>query len=83
LSEVRWTRTTVGGPNDLGGSVTATVGHAALTPPRGSYKTSYVVEVAAACLDGLVVTPVGGRGQGPPRHGAHTEVVATASMSLV
>jgi hypothetical protein len=23
LSEVRWTRTTVGGPNDLGGSVTA------------------------------------------------------------
>jgi hypothetical protein len=22
LSEVRWTRTTVGGPNDLGGSVT-------------------------------------------------------------
>jgi hypothetical protein len=25
LSEVRWTRTTVGGPNDLGGSVTFTV----------------------------------------------------------
>jgi hypothetical protein len=23
LSEVRWTKTTVGGPNDLGGSVTA------------------------------------------------------------
>jgi hypothetical protein len=23
LSEVRWTRTTIGGPNDLGGSVTA------------------------------------------------------------
>jgi hypothetical protein len=26
LSEVRWTRTTVGGPNYLGGSVTLTVG---------------------------------------------------------
>jgi hypothetical protein len=26
LSEVRWTRTTVGGPNDLGGSVTAGIG---------------------------------------------------------
>jgi hypothetical protein len=26
LSEVRWTRTTVGGPNDLGGSVTASIG---------------------------------------------------------
>jgi hypothetical protein len=26
LSEVRWTRTTVGGPNYLGGSVTAGVG---------------------------------------------------------
>jgi hypothetical protein len=26
LSEVRWTRTTVGGPNYLGGSVTVTVG---------------------------------------------------------
>jgi hypothetical protein len=26
LSEVRWTRTTVGGPNDLGGSVTASTG---------------------------------------------------------
>jgi hypothetical protein len=34
----------------------------ALTPPGGSYKTSYAVEVAVACLDGLVVTPVGGRG---------------------
>jgi hypothetical protein len=30
LSEVRWTRTTVGGPNDLGGSVTP----ATSTPPR-------------------------------------------------
>jgi hypothetical protein len=26
LSEVCWTRTTVGGPNDLGGSVTAGIG---------------------------------------------------------
>jgi hypothetical protein len=26
LSEVCWTRTTVGGPNDLGGSVTASIG---------------------------------------------------------
>jgi hypothetical protein len=26
LSEVRWIRTTVGGPNDLGGSVTAGIG---------------------------------------------------------
>jgi hypothetical protein len=26
LSEAHWTRTTVGGPNDLGGSVTAGIG---------------------------------------------------------
>jgi hypothetical protein len=26
LSKVRWTRTTVGGPNNLGGSVTAGIG---------------------------------------------------------
>jgi hypothetical protein len=26
LSDVCWTRTTVGGPNDLGGSVTAGIG---------------------------------------------------------
>jgi hypothetical protein len=31
-------------------------------PPRGSYKTSYTVEVASAFLDGLVLTPVGGQG---------------------
>jgi hypothetical protein len=37
----------------------------ALTPPKGSYKTSYAVEVAVAFLDGLVLTPVGGRGRGP------------------
>jgi hypothetical protein len=29
-------------------------------------------------LDGLVLTPVGGQGRGPLRHGAHAEVVATA-----
>jgi hypothetical protein len=57
-------------------------------PPGGLYKTSYAVEVATACfqllvLDGLVVTPVGGRGRGPPRHGAHAEVVATAGNLLV
>jgi hypothetical protein len=34
-------------------------------------------------LDGLVVTPVGGWGRGPPRHGAHAEVVATAGKPLV
>jgi hypothetical protein len=26
LSEVRWTRTTIGGPNNMGGSVTAGIG---------------------------------------------------------
>jgi hypothetical protein len=26
LSEIRWTKTTVGGPNDLGGSVTTGIG---------------------------------------------------------
>jgi hypothetical protein len=48
----------------------------------GSYKTSYTVEVVAAYLDGLVLTPVGGRGRGPPRYGAHAEVVATAGKPL-
>jgi hypothetical protein len=33
--------------------------------PRGLYKTSYAVEVAATFLDGLVLTHVGGRGRGP------------------
>jgi hypothetical protein len=61
----------------------ATTGHTAPTLPRGSYKTSYTVEATVACLDGLVLTPIGGRGRGPPRHGAHTEVVATAGKSLV
>jgi hypothetical protein len=50
---------------------------------RGSYKTSYAMEVVATCLDGLVVTPIGGRGRGPPRHGAHAEVVATTGEPLV
>jgi hypothetical protein len=39
--------------------------HTAPTLPRGSYKTSYAAEVAVASLDGLVLTPVGGRGRGP------------------
>jgi hypothetical protein len=43
-------------------SVPYATGHAALTPLGGPYKTSYAVEVVAAFLDGLVLTPVGGRG---------------------
>jgi hypothetical protein len=43
------------------------VGRTAPTLPGGSYKTSYVVEVAVAFLDGLGLTPVGGRGRGPLR----------------
>jgi hypothetical protein len=40
LSEVRWTRTTIGGPNYLGGSVTATGDRSGFAPtyydyPRG------------------------------------------------
>jgi hypothetical protein len=42
-----------------------TTGRTAPTPPEGSYKMSYAVEVAAVFLDGLVLTPVGGRGRGP------------------
>jgi hypothetical protein len=34
-------------------------------------------------LDGLVVTLIGGRGRGPPRHGAHAKVVTTAGKPLV
>jgi hypothetical protein len=37
------------------------------TPPRASYKMSYTAEVAVVSLDGLVLTPVGGRGRGPLR----------------
>jgi hypothetical protein len=37
------------------------------TPSGGSYKTSYAVEMAAAFLDDLVLTPVGGRERGPLR----------------
>jgi hypothetical protein len=33
--------------------------------PRGLYKMSYTVEVATTFLDGLVLTPAGGRGRGP------------------
>jgi hypothetical protein len=61
----------------------ATVGHSTPTSPGGSYKTSYAVEVVVACLDGLVLTPVEGRGRGPPRHGAQAEVVATAGAEVV
>jgi hypothetical protein len=42
-------------------------GLTAPTRPEGSYKTSYAVGVAGAFLDGLVLTPVGGRGRGPLR----------------
>jgi hypothetical protein len=37
------------------------------TPSGGSYKASYAMEVAATFLDGLVLTPVGGRERGPLR----------------
>jgi hypothetical protein len=37
------------------------------TPSGGSYKTSYAVEVATAFLDGLFLTPIGGRERGPLR----------------
>jgi hypothetical protein len=33
-------------------------------------------------LDGLVITPIGERGRGPLRHGAHAEVVAAAGKPL-
>jgi hypothetical protein len=53
------------------------------TPPGGSYKTSYAMEVAAAFLDGLVLTPVGGQGRGPlrPRWGGRRCWRATRSSS--
>jgi hypothetical protein len=41
--------------------------HTAPTLPGGSYKTSYAVGVAAAFLDGLVLTPIRGRERGPLR----------------
>jgi hypothetical protein len=37
--------------------VSRAAGHTVPTPFGGSYKTSYAVEVAAAFLDGLVLTP--------------------------
>jgi hypothetical protein len=46
-------------------SVPCAAGHAVPTPPRGTYKTSYAVEVAVAFLDGLVLTLIGGQGRGP------------------
>jgi hypothetical protein len=42
-------------------------GRTAPTLLRGSYKMPYAVGVAAAFLDGLVLTLVGGRGRGPLR----------------
>jgi hypothetical protein len=47
--------------------VPCAAGRTAPTLPGGSYKTSYVVEVVVAFLDGLSLTPVGGRGRGPLR----------------
>jgi hypothetical protein len=46
-----------------------TAGRTAPTPRGGggSYKTSCAMEGAAAFLDGLVLTPVGGRRRGPLR----------------
>jgi hypothetical protein len=41
-------------------SVASPVSPAAQTPSGGSYKTSYAAEVAAAFLDGLVLTPYEG-----------------------
>jgi hypothetical protein len=46
------------------------------TPSGGSYKASYTVGVAAAFLDGLVLTPVGGRERGPLRARAKAAAVA-------
>jgi hypothetical protein len=63
-------------------SVPCAAGHAAPTPPGGSYKTSYAVEVAAAFLDGLVLTPVGGPGREPLRHDS-AEVAAVAGEPSV
>jgi hypothetical protein len=64
-------------------SVPSAAGHAFSTLPGGSYKTSYAVEVAVAFLDGLVLTPVGGRGRGPLHHGARAEVAAVAGKPPV
>jgi hypothetical protein len=47
--------------------VPCAAGRTASDTARGSYKTSYAMEGAAAFLDGLVLTPVGGRGRGPLR----------------
>jgi hypothetical protein len=47
--------------------VPCAAGRTVPTPSEGSYKTSYAVEVAAAFLDGLVLTLVGGRERGPLR----------------
>jgi hypothetical protein len=47
--------------------VPCTAGRTAPTLSGGSYKMLYAMEVVATFLDGLVLTPVGGRGRGPLR----------------
>jgi hypothetical protein len=47
--------------------VSRAAGRIVPTPSGGSYKTSYAVEVTTAFLDGLVLTPIGGRERGPLR----------------
>jgi hypothetical protein len=60
-------------------SVPCTVDHTVLTLPGGLYKASYAVEVASTFLDGLVLTPAGGRGRGNfcTRWGVHHRWQAT------
>jgi hypothetical protein len=48
-------------------SVPCAVGHIVPTLPGGLDKTSHAMEVAATFLDGLVLTPMGGRERGPLR----------------
>jgi hypothetical protein len=63
-------------------SVPCAASHAVPMPPGGLYKTLYAVEVAATFLDGLVLTPTGGQGQGPLRCGACAVVVVVAGKPL-
>jgi hypothetical protein len=50
---------------------------------RGSYKTSYAVEVANAFLDGPVLTPVGVRERGPLRAHCDGRRCRQATMAKV
>jgi hypothetical protein len=66
--------------------VPCAAGRTAPTLPRGSYKTSYVVEVADAFLDGLVLTPAEGQGRGPLRtrcDGRHCRQATGAKVAAV